>query len=69
MLYPIGISCECFLIYRSIPFAAYLDERYALVLKVILGIYVPGSYILYTHMMAQRKKIMKGRSSTKSKSH
>lgn len=61
VLYPLGISCECWLIYRSIPFAAQISELYALALKVILGIYVPGSYILYSHMIAQRRKVMKGK--------
>lgn len=49
MLYPLGISCECWLIYRAIPFAAQLDERYALALKGILAIYVPGKHCLCTH--------------------
>ena len=30
-------------------------------LKIVLLIYVPGSYILYTHMMTQRRKVLKGK--------
>lgn len=67
VLYPLGISCECWLIYRSLPFAGQVDDRYALALKVILGVYVPGSYILYSHMIAQRRKVMKGKSKAKAR--
>lgn len=42
VLYPLGISCECWLIHRAIPFAAQLDERYAFALKGVLMVYVPG---------------------------
>lgn len=65
ILYPIGISCECWLIYSSLPFAQQLDPRYALALVATLAIYVPGSYTLYTHMVAQRRKVMKGKSKAK----
>ena len=61
VLYPIGISCECWLIFKSIPFADQLDALYALAFRIILAVYVPGSYILYSHMIAQRRKVMKGK--------
>lgn len=64
--YPVGISCECWLVYKALPFARQWDERYAWFLMAVLGIYVPGSYILYTHMMSQRRRAMKGKQKERS---
>lgn len=61
VLYPIGISSECLLMYLALAPAAKQGQRIDLLLKVVLVIYVPGSYILYTHMMAQRRKVLKGK--------
>lgn len=61
LLYPIGISSEVVLIYLALAPAQEGKSGYDWVLKAIIAIYVPGSYILYTHMMAQRRKIMKGK--------
>lgn len=61
VLYPIGISSECLLMYLALAPAAKQGKRIDLLLKIVLGIYVPGSYILYTHMMRQRRKVMKGK--------
>ncbi|KIW33485.1 uncharacterized protein PV07_00331 [Cladophialophora immunda] len=61
VLYPIGISSECLLMYLALTPAAKQGQRLDLLLKTVLLIYVPGSYILYTHMMAQRRKVMKGK--------
>ena len=62
VLYPIGISSECALMYLALGPAQEGKTGYDWVLKAVLAIYVPGSYILYTHMMAQGRKIMKGKS-------
>lgn len=59
VLYPIGIASECFLIYKTIPLASKVDENYGLALRAILGAYVPGTIVLYTHMIKQRSKVMK----------
>jgi very-long-chain (3R)-3-hydroxyacyl-CoA dehydratase len=60
VLYPIGISSECWLMYNSIePAKRYQGMDW--LFKVVLLIYVPGSYILYTHMMKQRRKVLKGK--------
>jgi very-long-chain (3R)-3-hydroxyacyl-CoA dehydratase len=75
VLYPIGITSECYLIWSAIEDARDQNPIYAYGLYAILLIYIPGktlqrswievkadnigSYILYTHMMAQRRKIMK----------
>ncbi|KAG9674270.1 PTPLA-domain-containing protein, partial [Aureobasidium melanogenum] len=60
ILYPLGISSECWLVWLAAtgPAKQYTGVREALF--AILLIYIPGSYILFTHMMAQRRKIMRG---------
>ncbi|THV91330.1 PTPLA-domain-containing protein [Aureobasidium pullulans] len=60
ILYPLGISSECWLVWlaASGPAKQYTGVREGLF--AVLLIYVPGSYILFTHMMAQRRKIMRG---------
>ncbi|CRG83113.1 3-hydroxy acyl-CoA dehydratase [Talaromyces islandicus] len=63
VLYPVGISSECALMYLGLePAARYVSEYYQWFLIAMLGVYVPGSYVLYTHMMAQRRKVMRGKS-------
>ncbi|KAH8704122.1 putative phosphatase-like protein [Talaromyces proteolyticus] len=63
VLYPIGISSECVLIYLGLePAGQFVSEYYKYFLIAMLGVYVPGSYILYTHMMTQRRKVMRGKS-------
>ncbi|PGH21660.1 hypothetical protein AJ80_03093 [Polytolypa hystricis UAMH7299] len=57
VLYPIGISSECLLMYLSIGPAREIHPAFAWFFIAVLGIYVPGSYILYTHMMSQRRKV------------
>ncbi|KAG8632042.1 hypothetical protein KVT40_001182 [Elsinoe batatas] len=65
VLYPIGISSECWMIILSIGPAYAANPLVAYVLLAVLIIYVPGSYILYTHMMKQRSKVFKGRAPAK----
>ncbi|KAF4448663.1 hypothetical protein F53441_7972 [Fusarium austroafricanum] len=59
VLYPIGIFSECTLIYLATEPAGHINELYKYALYAILAIYVPGSYVLYTHMMSQRRKVMR----------
>ena len=61
VLYPIGISSECMLMYLALAPAANQQMKVDILLKIVLFIYIPGSYILYTHMMAQRRKVLKGK--------
>lgn len=61
ILYPVGIASEVVLMYLAIEPAKEGGTGYDYLLKTVLAIYVPGSYILYTHMMAQRRKVMKGK--------
>ena len=57
ILYPLGISSECWLVYQAIPLARQRNEGLGYALWAILAIYVPGSYVLFSHMLAQRRKI------------
>ncbi|POR36458.1 Protein tyrosine phosphatase, partial [Tolypocladium paradoxum] len=59
VLYPLGIFSECSLIYMATVPAAMRHPLEKYVLYAILAIYVPGAYILYTHMMTQRNKVMR----------
>lgn len=61
VLYPLGISSECWLMYLALEPAQDLSPIYNLFLKAVLVAYVPGSYVLYTHMMSQRRKVLKGK--------
>lgn len=59
VLYPLGISSECWLINRSREPAAQIDEKLEWGLWAILAIYVPGAYYLYTYMIVQRRKALR----------
>ncbi|CAG8973907.1 hypothetical protein HYALB_00003685 [Hymenoscyphus albidus] len=59
VLYPLGISSECWLIWSAVEPARAIAEPLAWLLQAILMVYVPGSYVLFSHMMAQRRKIMR----------
>ncbi|KAJ1326753.1 very-long-chain (3R)-3-hydroxyacyl-CoA dehydratase [Microdochium nivale] len=77
-LYPAGILSECWLIYNVIEPSKQRQAYYQYLLWFGLLIYVPASYILGTHMFAQRRKVLRGsnnknnknssKSSSKSKS-
>ncbi|MCJ1308961.1 hypothetical protein MMC25_002616 [Agyrium rufum] len=58
VLYPVGITSEVILIWK----AGELEGGYGAWARwVVLAIYVPGAHILYTHMMAQRRKVIRGK--------
>ncbi|RAL04032.1 protein tyrosine phosphatase-like domain-containing protein [Aspergillus ibericus CBS 121593] len=60
VLYPLGISSECIMVFKALGPAGDVSPLYKWFLVAVLGIYVPvGSYILYTHMIAQRRKALK----------
>ncbi|KAF2269187.1 putative 3-hydroxyacyl-CoA dehydratase [Lojkania enalia] len=58
ILYPLGVSSECWLIYKALPTAEKMDERLGWVLWGILATYVPGFYMLFMHMIGQRRRIL-----------
>lgn len=59
VLYPLGIGSECWLVWLSTAPARGWNNMFEWGLWVVLLIYIPGSYVLYTHMMAQRKKVLR----------
>lgn len=59
VLYPLGVASECWLLYSAIPPASKLDERYGYAIWAILATYIPGFYMLFTHMLKQRSKVMR----------
>ncbi|KAK5990119.1 3-hydroxyacyl-CoA dehydratase [Cladobotryum mycophilum] len=59
ILYPVGILSECSLVYLATEPAGKRNELEKYALYAILAVYVPGSYILYSYMMTQRKKVMR----------
>jgi very-long-chain (3R)-3-hydroxyacyl-CoA dehydratase len=44
VLYPLGISSECWLVYKAIEPARKVRQEYAWLLQLTLFIYVPGMY-------------------------
>ncbi|RKF74714.1 putative very-long-chain -3-hydroxyacyl-CoA dehydratase [Golovinomyces cichoracearum] len=63
VLYPLGISSECWLLSKAISPAGKVHQAYAWIFQISLLIYIPGSYILFTHMITQRKKVLKAQKS------
>ncbi|KAF3389490.1 hypothetical protein F1880_003476 [Penicillium rolfsii] len=61
VLYPIGITSECVLMFKALGPAGELNPLFQYFFMAVLAIYVPGSYILYTHMIAQRRKVLRGK--------
>ena len=48
VLYPLGISSECWLIYKAIAPAKKIRQEFAWVLQLILVIYIPGMFVEYS---------------------
>ncbi|KFZ12143.1 hypothetical protein V502_07244 [Pseudogymnoascus sp. VKM F-4520 (FW-2644)] len=61
VLYPLGIASECWLMYLAIPYANEVSELWGYFYYAMLAIYVPGTYVLYSYMMKQRRKAMRGK--------
>ena len=59
VLYPIGVASETWLVYNAIGPASNMNENYGYILYGVLATYVPGFYILFTHMLSQRQKVMR----------
>ncbi|KAF2490086.1 PTPLA-domain-containing protein [Lophium mytilinum] len=65
LLYPIGISSECWLIYKAIAPASEWNPLFGYAFWGVLATYVPGAYMLYTYMMSQRRRVMRGKGKAK----
>lgn len=59
VLYPLGVASECWLVYSAIPAASKKNQLYGYGLWAVLAIYVPGFYVLFTHMLKQRGRVMR----------
>ncbi|KAI1373401.1 PTPLA-domain-containing protein [Hypoxylon crocopeplum] len=61
VLYPIGISSEAYLIWRAVgPAKEGVSPLYSTVLfSYVALVYPPSAYIMYTHMMGQRRKVLR----------
>ncbi|KAF2190224.1 PTPLA-domain-containing protein [Zopfia rhizophila CBS 207.26] len=62
ILYPIGVASETWLVYKAIGPAERINEVFGWTLWGILATYVPGFYMLFTHMLSQRRRIMRSKS-------
>ncbi|KAF0555486.1 PTPLA-domain-containing protein [Gigaspora margarita] len=58
ILYPLGAGSESILVYKSLPYSEQLNIVYYWIQIVILFVYAPGFYMLYTHMIGQRKRYL-----------
>lgn len=50
VLYPLGISCECWLVYKATGPAAELNPLIAYGLWAVLAIYVPGMHVFIPYL-------------------
>lgn len=71
ILYPIGISSECYMIFyaikASLAHTGLFFAIYAVFLSLCLLAYIPGTIVLYGHMLKQRAKFNKHRAELKTK--
>lgn len=59
VLYPLGAGSEMVVTFLALDDAAKFSPLYALAFKIILLIYIPGFYVMYTHMIKQRRRVLK----------
>lgn len=60
VLYPLGVSSELLIIYSALPLAeSTYGAAYKWTLVASMLAYIPGFPVLFLHMLAQRKKVMK----------
>ena len=58
VLYPLGIASECGMILAATVYAEDAHPLLPAAFYAILALYVPGSYVMYTHMLKQRRKVL-----------
>ncbi|KAK3808333.1 MAG: tyrosine phosphatase-like protein [Benniella sp.] len=58
ILYPVGAGSEALEIYQAIPFAHNVHPAYYYYLWAMIAIYPPGFFVMYTHMIGQRKRYL-----------
>ncbi|EFQ32474.1 protein tyrosine phosphatase-like protein [Colletotrichum graminicola] len=57
-LYPVGIASEFWLLYLAVEPARRVSAALPPVFYFCLCLYVPGSYVMYTYMIKQRRKTL-----------
>ncbi|RHZ65775.1 hypothetical protein Glove_311g68 [Diversispora epigaea] len=60
ILYPLGAGSEAMLVYQSLPHSKQLNNTYYWLEVLILITYFPGFFVMYTHMISQRRKYLGG---------
>ncbi|KAI8924311.1 tyrosine phosphatase-like protein [Entophlyctis helioformis] len=60
VLYPLGAGSELWLVINSLESAKAVSFALYALFGVIAAIYVPGFYVMYTHMIGQRRKYLGG---------
>ena len=69
VLYPLGAGSEAILAYHVIPQVQHAHAAYAVALRwvllfIVFAVYPPGLYVMYSHMLRQRRKVL-GKTKTK----
>jgi very-long-chain (3R)-3-hydroxyacyl-CoA dehydratase len=59
VLYPPGLASEAYLVYLALTRAVDVSLPYWIYLLLGLLSYIPASYIMYTHMLSQRRRVLK----------
>ncbi|KAI9479563.1 tyrosine phosphatase-like protein [Zychaea mexicana] len=60
VLYPLGVGSELMMVYQALPYAYEWNPYYYYFMIVVALVYLPGFPVLFMHMLAQRKKYLKG---------
>ncbi|KAG2226785.1 hypothetical protein INT45_005750 [Circinella minor] len=60
VLYPLGVGSELTMVYQALSYAKEWNPLYYYFMIVVALIYIPGFPVLFSHMLAQRKKYLKG---------
>ncbi|KAL7323381.1 hypothetical protein PS15p_211295 [Mucor circinelloides] len=60
VLYPVGVFSEMMMVYQALPYAKAISPLYFYGLIAVALIYIPGFPVLFSHMLTQRKRYMRG---------
>ncbi|KAL9539291.1 hypothetical protein MBANPS3_010345 [Mucor bainieri] len=60
VLYPVGVFSEMMMVYQALPYAKVIHPLYFYGLIAVALVYIPGFPVLFSHMLAQRKRYMRG---------
>ncbi|KAF7722114.1 hypothetical protein EC973_003694 [Apophysomyces ossiformis] len=60
ILYPTGVGSELMMVYQSLPYAKEYNPAYFYGLIGVSLVYLPGFPVLFSHMLTQRRKYLRG---------